>query len=266
MRQKVAVMVLVFGVVFGLLGEAFAGRDANVCIVDGYLPGQFSLKGVVEQKTEDCLIKMQTLQIATSEQLVVAVVGSADASGQTSENDWLGLERAEQVSARLATNFPNALIRHWSAGDNEDLRKVTIAFSVEKTAEVAVKTEDPKASSVVKNILLVLMVFFMISLAVSTIPRKKEKPKSLEPLERKDLPTRQEIIVSGYRVPIEYHDGYYWSPFYSKNGNQISRGTMVEIRHSIKGCLSKSEFADQKEELLKKGVIKNIGIGISSDA
>lgn len=268
MRQKVAVAVLVLVVVFGLLGKAFAGRDANVCIVDGYLPGQFSLKGVVEQKTEDCITRMQALQIAPSEQLVVAVVGSADASGQTSENDWLGLERAEQVSARLATNFPNTLIRHWSAGDNEDIRKVTVVFSVEKTAEVAAKTEDPKASSAARNFLLVLMAFFLISLAVSVIPRKKEKPKSLESIKKKNLPTRQEIIVSGYRVPVEYHDGCYWSPFYSKNGNQISRGTMDEIRHSLKGCLAKSEFVEQKNSLLKNGAIVNIGIGvdISSEA
>lgn len=263
MRQKVTAVV-VMAVLFVMGGNALAGREAGSCTIGGYAPGQFSLSGMPEKETEQCIAKVRTLKINPSEKLLITITGSADTSGQLSTNDNIALARAEQVGAKLGANFPDAIINHWSVGDAKNLRQVMVTFSLEEATRIQKEGSSSLLIFMREARVWIIPIIALVAL-IGLVVLLFFKGKKVEPLvpEAPQKVQALEIIVSGYRVPVEYRDGYYWSPFYSKNGNQVSRGTMSEIRYSLKGCLSKSEFAGQKEQLLEKGVIKHVGAGIS---
>lgn len=258
MRQKMFVVagVMVMAVLFVVSGNAFAGREAGSCVIAGYIPGQFSISGEPEKKTEDCITKMRALQLDPSEELLlITVMGSADASGTLFANDNLALARAEQISAKIAAHFPNAVVKHWSVGDSENLRQVTVAFSVENASVVQ---EDSRYVAFAKKALLVGTIVLTIILFAYTVWHFCTKLEAPMPTIRKGT-EKERIIpinIDGYIVSVAHCDGYYWSPFHSKNGNQISRKTMGEIKYSLKGCLSKSEFAEEKELLIGNGIIR----------
>lgn len=254
----VLAVIMALGLATKVEAEEPAEKVAEVFMIDGYLPDQFSVKGVVEEKLNELVSRLQGIKLEQNSRLLISVTGSADASGKLFANDKLALERAEQVAAVLSSRFPNAVVKSWSAGDDENNRKVKVIFTVEK-AEVVKEVQSNFETSKVILILMFIGVFvFIITSAVLILrvlraqqPQLKSQPQVIQ--EKKSV----EILeVDGYVVPIEHRDGFYWSPFVSKNGNPIRRESFADIKRSLKGCLSDSEFATQKEKLIQEGIIK----------
>lgn len=260
MRQKMMVVMVV-----GLLLIATKVAVAEECVIDGYLPGQFSVKGIVERKAKECISQLQQSSATEGGRLVISVIGSADTSGQSYNNDSLAKSRAEQVGAMVSASFPNALVKNWSAGDNENLRQVKVVFIREALAPSAAEIpnnkqqEQPKKSEELHNYLIfvyggIFYLFVVLLLRLYKMPRRQTNVKTDE-TQQQEVSTEM-ITIGEYEVPVKLQDGFYWSPFVSTNGNDIKRKTFSDIRQSVIGCLKDPRFAAQKELLIENGIIK----------
>jgi len=71
-----------------------------------------------------------------------------------------------------------------------------------------------------------------------------------------NVPVNNEGI---FKVEVEVNkDRKFVSPFQTKNGFPITRDTVKAMVNSLRGCLAKDEFLEQKKELIQKGVIKRL--------
>lgn len=270
------VVILALGLAIRVEAEEPAEKVAEVFIIDGYLPDQFSVKGEVEEKLNELVSQLQVVQLGQGEKLLISVIGSADSSGRSFNNDQLARLRAEQVAAVLSSQFPNAVVKSWSAGDSENIRKVKVVFTVEKAEEVAVinELETPTKPIWKESLILVgtvgISVIAVVAFGFLFLRKAQLQPQKvqIQQIEKAELIQSkilqkqvQEVVIGEYLIPIEYRDGFYWSPFVSKNGNPIRRESFSDIKRSVKGCLENSEFAQQKEKLIQEGIIKRKGGG-----
>lgn len=264
MRQ---VMMVVMAV--GLLFIATKVAAAEECVIDGYLPEQFFVKGIVEEKTKRCISQLQQSLAVEDGRPVISVIGSADKSGHSHDNYLLAKSRAEQVGAMVSASFPDAVVKSLSAGDGENLRQVKVVFIREApaphTTEVpgSNQQEQPKKSeeTVSKNYPVfilggIVLLIVMIAFVLYKMPNRQTRLKEKEDEVRQQEVVTEIITIGEYEVPIKIHEGFHWSPFVSANGNDIKRKSFSDIKQSIVRCLKDPQFADQRDRLIEEGIIK----------
>lgn len=256
MRQKIMVALVV-----GLLFVVTKVAVAEECVIDGYLPEQFSVKGIVERKAKECIARLQQSSVTEGGRLVISIIGSADASGKSHNNYLLAKSRAEKVGEIVSDRFPKALVKNSSAGDNENLRQVKVVFVHEALVPRVETSNGTKQQEqiVSSNYYLVFPALVLCAVGLAFVaykmPTRQTKAKEDEVLPQQEVET--EIITIGeYEIQIKIHDRFYWSPFVSINGNDIKRKSFSDIRRSIIGCLKDPQFASQKELLIENGIIK----------
>lgn len=243
--RRIALLVLL--IVLAATNVAMAKDEViESFVIAGYAPGEFAVKGQIERQLNELVKEIKGKLEKEGGRLQVAVVGSADTTGTSVSNDRLAKDRAEQVAAVLSANFPEAKVIAWSKGDAENVRQVRVEYRIAPVPAPAI-IEKP----ITVGIIAVLAAILILSLA-----RRRQKPKKAV----EEIPCFKwiDLVVDGekYSVRIDFKDGKFLSPFTSKSGAQIYRDSKKGMIESLKGCLRKEEFRPQKEDLVRKGLIK----------
>ncbi len=64
-------------------------------------------------------------------------------------------------------------------------------------------------------------------------------------------------LASGsYLVRCEYRDGSWYSPFKVASGEQVKQPSLRDLKKSLRGCLTKPAFEEQKNSLKDAGLIR----------
>lgn len=239
-------------------GEETKAVSGNF-IVSGYGTGEFAIKGDPEKTLNEGIAEVSTRMKSISRdiQLQFVVVGSADIVGSSVGNDELAAKRAKQVEAVLSANFPDAKIAFWSKGDAENIKQVRVEYKIIPTpvpvpapvpvapapvvVEKIVERETKSPPYFVFALFVVAIIFLFVVSRTKTNKNKRATETTLE--------------VDGYKVKVGMNGKFYHSPFTSRSGGQITRDSKKGIIDSLKGCLRGEEFEEQKQNLIKKGVI-----------
>lgn len=260
-----AIIVVLFAIFKPFLAHGAESEPKVITgsfIVSGYGSGEFAIKGEPEETLNQGVssVKARIKLFSDQMQLQFVVIGSADTTGNSIGNDELAGKRSEQVKAVLSANFPDAKVVSWSKGDADNVRQVRVEYKIIPTpapvpapvpvVPAPVITEKPdERKEVVLIIIFVLAASAIVILFTSSLPYllnlcRKTKSSSTLWLE-----------VNGYKVKVGAKGKFYQSPFISRSGGQITRDTKKGMIDSLKGCLKGTEFEEQKQELIKKGVI-----------
>lgn len=269
MRQiglLVGLLVLVFAAVAA--SEEVKGSKA----IGEYPIGEFAVKGEVERQLNLLVKEIKESLEKGDGQLQITVVGSADTTGSSVSNDRLAWERAEQVAAVLSANFPEAKVVAWSKGDAENVRQVRVEYRFISTpltpapappaSVVPVPVEKPVIRSETIYIALGIFVaagiisFILVFLVRGKLEKAtKTKPQPATGTQWIDI----EVKGEKYSTRVEVKDSLWYSPFTSRSGTPIYRDSKRGIIESLKGCLKKDEFSEQRIGLIRKGAIKVAG-------
>lgn len=257
--RRIGLFLLVGVVLFIDISVASAG----VKVIKGYAAGEFAVKESIETQANQLVNELKNdVARKPNTDLQVFIEGFADKSGFSAENDRIAKERAEGIAAVLSREFPKAKIDFVSRGDTIDRRQVIVEWKyiLPSTATVIPPAPETKRSM---WIILVLIAFALIIVAVlflfwfhhkvtSAIPKLTAETKWLD------------VKVDGRRfsVKVDYKDGKIVSPFITRNGFKVTKGQkdIKGMVDSLKGCLRKDEFAEQREILIRCGVILDVTV------
>jgi len=269
----VAVIAMVLGAIIVLLAIFFFSRPAHgeetkvitgSFIVSGYRSGEFAIKDEPEEMLNKGIssVKDRTKLFSCQLQLQFVCIGSADVTGAAVPNDELAAKRAKQVEAVLAANFSDAKVVSWSRGDAENIRRVRVDYKIililsPTPVEKSVSAEGGKvfwAAGALAIGAVITLIFILLSLMKWHLKWRRKVRNLTEP-------EIEQLIAIGekYSVKVEVKNGVWYSPFTSKSGTQISRDSRKKIIESLKGCLKKEEFSQQKIDLIRKGIINVTG-------
>lgn len=138
---------------------------------------------------------------------------------------------------------------------------VLAAIFVLVAASAAMAEEAAHAHSSLWGVALLAGVMFLSGLVVAAVFSlaviKSFKAPLLPQASRlKGLTGVTTLFIGNYSVLVGVYKGKWISPFKSSSGRQIIREDRGKMIESLKGCLEKEEFTAQKEELIRKGIIK----------
>lgn len=246
MRQITIVLLVL---VLFLFVQSILASEWQRGVIAGYGSAKYAVDGEIKIQVEGLKKKIVGLKTKGEGKLVVKITGFADLSGKA--NDDLSLKRAQAIASELSdlkADFSQVEISTVPAGDSANIRQVVVEYVF-----VPVSVNRVEAKKPVELIVLIIfgtLIFIFVSMSAWFILRKREKTKGKETVSGKY------IEVGEYLVPIEFRGNLYYSPFRSGSGAEIFREKAGAIITSIIGCMKKPEFAGQKEELIRKGVIK----------
>ncbi len=262
----IAAAVLAAAVVlFAIFKPPVFGAEPKVItgsfIVSGYGDGEFAIKGEPEKKLNEGIAKVKNQMGSLPSlpgdlhlQLQFVAVGSADTTG--SGNDDLAGKRSDQVKAVLSANFPEAKVISWSRGDADNIKQVRVDYRITSKPVLAqaAPISPPEKPAKFNDLgwLVAIGAFIVVIiggfLVMTKIQENREARRSEQWLS---------VTVDGetYYVKVRFANGNYISPFISKSRMKISRDSKKEIINSLRGCLKKNEFAEQKMNLIKDSVI-----------
>jgi uncharacterized protein YeeX (DUF496 family) len=243
-------MLLVAAAILALAGgvvRAETGDFIQIIQITGYQPGEYAVKGKIEEEVKALITEIRNKY--GDKKLNIAVVGSADVSGKSAENDDYARLRAEQVANILSHEFPNAKINFWSEGEENNVRQVRVMVS----AQVYSKT------------LLAIIGIALIAavvLPVSIVRRKNKLKKEIGQIQNFGKPSETEWVMAEaldgkrYDVQIKLQNDKWHTPFTLEDGNPLFREKRQGARNAVKWFLKKPGFIAQKEALIKARVIK----------
>lgn len=246
--------IIVFLIVISLPILAMAGEVEIV----GFGPGEFAIKGNLETETKEKIINQIASEITSQKSILdITIVGYADNTGLSSENDELGRKRAEQMKLILMQKFPTAKIIALTKGDSENARKVVVSWKINPLIEVY-KKEKPNQIIVILGGFLVLLLVIFILYFIKKRSRKQDLTN--ENIEWVSIKNGGET----FRIPIEkIEDGdtiLFQLPFtsYYDPNVKIQWRKRSDAVKSLKGCIKNKNYAKQLTELIEKGTIKVI--------
>jgi len=272
------VIAIVLGAIIVLIAILFFSKPAHgeeskvisgSFVIGGYEPKKFAVDLTKRELTDACFqgIKADSPKMGEYN-LKVLVIGSADTTGVSAENDPLSKNRAEPVAALLRYYLPQGTqVEVVPRGDSENARQVRVEWKyvpaplkpatapivVEKTTVVEKEIKSPPY--VAFGLFFAAIIFILLVSGIKIGKRKKVvKLETAEPTTQTQW-FDEWLEVGGHRVKIEVKGKFRRSPFYNKGGTQIIRDSKKGIVDSLKGCLKGTEFESQKQELIKKGVI-----------
>lgn len=268
-RIGLLVGLLVLALVF--VTEVLA--DGGTTIM-GYGPKEFAIKSdpdpdknIEQQADELRLLIMHDNARKPNTRLHIWIEGFADKTGPEAENDEWGDKRRRQMNSFLSHKFPDAKVESISRGTSRNMRAVFVEWKYVPIpvtpapvapAPVVPQAEKPAKQSfnIVALSLVAIILAIILCVVIFVLPWKISKNK-----EPKSGTRWLNVTVNGekYSVVIEFKDGKFISPFKSRSGSQIVRDDLKGIVDSLKGCLTKDEFAQQKIELIRKGIINVVG-------
>lgn len=260
MRQSRQVMFILLILITTSVAMSQVFRGSK--IITGYELGSFAVKGKIESQVME-LIKEIRGKMQEGYQLEIVVIGSADKTGSSPRNDQIAKDRAEQIAAVLKANFPEpeAKITAWSKGDAENSRQVKVEYKIiptsvgiRSTKELLKKTGFPFFWLLGAILLGLFIIGLIISLKTPGTRTKIEAPEQASGFQWVEIRVDNENFL----VQVEYKDGKFYLPFKTAQGFQIIRSDRRGVVDSLKGCLKKQEFSSQKEELIRKDIIKRI--------
>ena len=263
MRRIAVLLVLLAEVVF-FVDLSIAG----VKTIRGYASGEFAVKGLIETQTNELVNEIRNNSAQKPNMhLQIFIEGFADKTGFSAENDRIAKERADGIAAILSREFPKAKIDFVSRGDEINKREVTVRWKYVPipVATAPVSPETKASAKKFFSIRMWVIGIVIIILTVGTLEfwfnRKiaNKMPKITESQLGKqwfNVPVNNEGI---FKVEVEVNkDRKFVSPFQTKNGFPITRDTVKAMVNSLRGCLAKDEFLEQKKELIQKGLIKRL--------
>ncbi len=199
--------------------------------------------------------------------LKVLVIGSADITGPSAENDPLSKGRAEPVAAILGHRLPEGtVVRVVPRGDADNARQVRVEWKyvsilVTPTPVAPVVPSKPKKEEKFDNFgwLVATICAAIVGIGVLLHLFKGRVQSEFPPLDKSGTKWL-DVVANGekYSVEVEFKDGKFISPFRSRSGARIIRDELKGIVDSLKGCLTKGEFSREKEGLIRQGIIKKI--------
>jgi hypothetical protein len=127
--KRTVLRILVFGITLAFVALIAQAEETKIT---GYQPGEFAVKGTIEQQlTTQVVDKIKSkLAIVPNGDLRIYVIGYADQLGSAHSKDLIGRDRAEAVQSYLLTKFPKATIIYYSKGDEADSRMVILYWNV----------------------------------------------------------------------------------------------------------------------------------------
>ncbi len=257
--MKKGLTLLIFAAILAFAGIA----KAEEFIIEGYQPEEFAVKGVIEEQVKSLAAEIRK-KYGSNKELHIAVIGSADITGRTPDNDKLAGLRAEQVAAVLSHEFPNARINFWSEGEGKNVRQVAVKCNLTPfVAPVASASEVQNKNAglgafriIVIAIAIILAGIFMFCLASRKFDERRKERKTASSFRN------IEVILDEkkYSVSIEQKDGKFYSPFKTleDSSKYLFREKFQDIKKAVKGCMKNPRYALQRNELIKRGVIKTI--------
>lgn len=271
------VIAMVLGAIIALVAILFFSKPAHgeeskvisgSFVIGGYEPKKFAVDLIKRELIDACFqdIKADSPKIGEYN-LKVLVIGSADTTGVSAENDPLSKNRAEPVAALLRYYLPQGTqVEVVPRGDSENARQVRVEW---KYVPIPVKPDPvvsvPETKASAKEFFSVWMwaggiiaIIVAVGLCVFLFRKGMTKESQIGPgIQWLDL----EVMGEKYSVKVEFQDkiGLWYSPFTSKAGGHIWRDSKRGIIESLKGCLKKEEFSQQKIDLIGKRIIKIAG-------
>jgi len=275
MKEKLMMVAVMVAFVIGFLTIA----RAEEVIIRGYATGEFAIKGQTEKQLEKFVSEVRSKQ--NGGQLEITVIGSADMTGRSVTNDQLAKVRAEQVAAYLTTVLPKARVISWSQGDQADVRRVRVKYTI--TPALAAQSAAPiEASYFEKATRLLLICSGVASTGVGMIifyfgfkwlsRYRKAEAKAIAGRQRKVLETVdqniKEVECAGYVTivkRVQRGDKWVWElPFRHVRadqslGDKIWNENFRKLESSLARCLGPgSKFESQITGLLKSKEIRKI--------
>lgn len=234
-------------VTFVLLTAVFSFASDNMTTVGGYQVAEYAVKSVVKEHLDSIVDQL------AGKQVIITVAGSADVVGNSSQNDELAAKRAEHARAYLAGKLSLADVKAWSEGNSANARQVTVSWKdVPATAAVATKTQEESNLRI-----YLIMGMVLILLAVGSLLWANKKKVVTTVTQSNEYWANVTVGKEIYFVRLVYKNGKWFSPFKVASGTQIfhqDKGWI--INNSLKDCLRKDAFAEQKAKLLVSGDIK----------
>lgn len=265
MRKIITVGLVVLVVIFF---TSFSFADGEL-IISGYEPKKFAVDNNIERQINETILAIEKDPSMKSDSVLkVLVTGSADVTGISAENDPLSKNRAEPVAAKLSHRLPlGTVINIVPRGDTENKRQVRVEWNfvpIPKTEPAVVPAPAPitpspaERTGLTLSILTVFAVMLIVIYVVLALRKKKalKYPESFR--ESKNRWVEAEVDGKKYSVPIEVRDGKFISPFKTLEDptKSLFRSDYQGIKKAVKGCMTDARYATQKEELIKRGVIK----------
>jgi hypothetical protein len=225
-------------------------KGASSFFIMGYGPREFAIKGEVERKLNDNIKHMEIGAVDSSQKLYIWIEGYADKVGLDADNDDWGDKRARQVKSFLSRKFPKAKIEYVSRGTSKNIRAVFVEWKY-----VLEKKKFDNFGWLVMTIFAALIGFLIfLHLFVKCAP--SESPPNTSG------PRWMNVEVDGelcsVQVIYDYEQNEIVSPFKTKQGFKITEPISASKRmeSSLRRCLKREEFAEQRRELLRSGKIK----------
>ena len=253
-------------VLFALITVLVCGQMAQAevvtghGIVSGYAPGEFAVRGERERLASNIATTIIG-QIPKDgyDKIVMVVVGSADHSGKTPENDELGLKRAEQVKSFLRVRFPEAEIITQTVGDERNDRAVYLNWKIyPKMIPVQTRQEKSRPLPLLVGLLAVMA---LVIIVVWFRARKDDPPVAVPAASSVKNQRFFETEVDGvvYSVLIKNRNGQWILPFtYTPGvpGGETFRQDWALAKKAAVRCLRDPLRIDEISNLIISGEIK----------
>lgn len=264
--------LFLFVVMFVLINVVIAGEAE----IKGYEPGKYSaLKSDIAKQLSQKIIRPLREEFSRIKdgQIEITVVGFADKTGISAENENLSKNRAEEVSSVLSEEFPTAHIIKKTGGDEADIRMVVVEWTVKLPLQ---NGQIQKNSAETKKLFSSLFARFVgIAIAIILIwivvfvsrPKKSKKSVVLD----KDQPSAFKEVVKLvevscgeelYSIPVTLKaDGKWHSaiPDMSDPDKYLFGESLGDLVNMLRRCSKDKRrffYGPKFENFAKKGIIK----------
>ena len=274
MEKRLVLLIVVMVAILAFAGVAKGGEFT----ITGYEPKKFAVTDDIKRQVDEEILASieRDPDNKPGTVLKVLVIGSADVTGISAENDPLSDNRAKPVAAILRHQLPlGTIIDVVPRGDTENERQVRVEWNF-----VSIPKPEPAPAPVIVTVvppsgksenLILLSAAFAILIVVAiiffrTATRRSEK-KTVAPVKDSEVPVIEYFPYSmdgvNYSVRVERKGKIYILPFrmFSDAAMFQTKDNKDDVPKTIRWYFKnwkkgKNPFAKEVNELIKKGVIK----------
>ncbi len=220
-----------------------------------YAPAEVSLQSVQTQFDATAgTISKQLTRAPKGSTITIQIVGGADQTGNSPDNDKIAASRAERVAATLAKRFPMATITPFSLSDDANERTVRIQWKITAPPPLPVVPRTPvrelRRIIVLVLVLGVLTIAFIIGamLYTTAVVKKEGKKQIAAVIKQVTLIDRRNNRK--LRVPIVPHEGgMFRLPARYQNGNPVVRASLRDATNACQLLLN-SSWQEETDRLI----------------
>jgi hypothetical protein len=272
MRRVLFLLAAIFVFVSTVLAE-----ETKIEIrITGYKTGEFAVKGEIAKQLERDVINPLRKRLSKEKvDLEIAVIGCADKTGISAENDRLGKSRADEIKLVLSGEFPDARIIAITKGDELDSKMVKIRLRIKPFIPVSKNTPlNPGLDfdkyflwgglSFIMLVLSVLLFFWLCLYFKRSGQTNKISEEISKPIVFKEITQWVEVPNGAkvYLVPVtKKANGTWYSPIpNSGHTNQfLFKDKKTDLGNILRSCMKETRISFYEpifEELVQKGIIK----------